>query len=66
MSLYLEAAWVARSLPLDAKPSAVLRAAYDAIPPEKRLPRRWRDQRRLFYKACRSKHAILQREVDHV
>ena len=62
MSLSLEAANVARSLPLDADRSDVLRAAYDAIPEPKRRPRRWRDKRRLFYRACLSKHAILQRK----
>ena len=64
MGLSLNAAVVARALPLDADRAAVLRAAYNVIPAEKRRARRWRDQRRLFYRACLSKHAILRREYE--
>ena len=62
-SLSLEAAKVARSLPADADRAEILRAAYDAIPAAKRRPRRWRAQRRVFYSACLSKHAILAGEA---
>ena len=51
MSLSLKALDVARTVPLNAGSSDVLRAAYDVIPTEKRLPRRWRDQRRTFWSA---------------
>ncbi len=62
MTLSLKALDVARTLPLNAGSSDVLRAAYDVIPADKRRPRRWRDQRRLFYWACLSKHSILARQ----
>ncbi len=64
MSLSLEAAKVARSLPLDAGMFDVLRAAYDAIPKDRRRVRWLRPQRRMFYRLCLSKHAILQSQAD--
>ena len=64
-SLSLEAAKVARSLPVEADRAEILRAAYDAIPAAKRRPRRWRSQRRVFYRACLSKHAILAGEASN-